>query len=87
MRTCTKCGESKPLNQFSKSNDRPSGLHSQCKQCKKVSKSRPKVYGSSVTRGKAIKTTAKMKTVVRYGKDVADVIDSLSSNDDYSRGW
>lgn len=33
MKTCTKCGEEKELDEFYKRNDRPCGLQSHCKKC------------------------------------------------------
>lgn len=34
-KVCTKCGEKKALDEFYKAKDRPLGVQSQCKQCKK----------------------------------------------------
>ncbi len=38
MKTCTKCGESKPLTEFTKHNQKKDGLHPSCKQCNNASK-------------------------------------------------
>lgn len=35
MKTCTKCGNTKPVDQFSKDRTKVDGLRTQCKQCKK----------------------------------------------------
>ena len=36
MKTCSKCGESKPLEAYNKKHTAKDGLHSQCKACMKV---------------------------------------------------
>lgn len=34
MKTCTKCGETKPLSEFSADKSKQDGLHTQCKSCR-----------------------------------------------------
>lgn len=36
MKTCTKCGETKPITEFIKDASKPSGIRSQCKPCKRI---------------------------------------------------
>jgi hypothetical protein len=36
LKSCTKCGASKPLDEFSADHRRPGGVRSQCKACKSV---------------------------------------------------
>jgi hypothetical protein len=38
-KTCSKCGEEKPLSEFGKRKDRPDGLQYHCKACKSASNS------------------------------------------------
>jgi hypothetical protein len=35
MKTCSRCGETKELDSFSKRSDRPSGVQSKCKDCER----------------------------------------------------
>jgi len=35
MKTCNKCGNTKPIDQFSKDRTKVDGLRTQCKECKK----------------------------------------------------
>ena len=36
MKTCTKCGETKPVNEFCKDARQRSGLHPSCKECRSI---------------------------------------------------
>lgn len=36
MKTCTRCGETKPLTAFRRDSRRPDGRHSQCKSCRSL---------------------------------------------------
>lgn len=36
MKTCTKCGETKPVNEFCKDARQHSGLHPSCKKCRSI---------------------------------------------------
>ena len=40
MRTCTKCGVTKPLDEFHKSKTGKDGVQSRCKECRNVGRQR-----------------------------------------------
>lgn len=61
MKTCSVCGETKPLELFTVENSRPAGLRSRCKRCSAV---RAKAWYEA-NRGKALESRSKRKADIK----------------------
>lgn len=74
LKKCTKCGETKPLEQFSKNKTKKDGLHSNCKSCDvayhvvraKRHRENPVTY--SVTDTKLCGTCKQIKSTIEFSK-------------------
>jgi len=69
MKTCTKCGETKPVSEFSKDSGRRSGLQYSCKSCDRIK--RAIYYAASQDKAKAWRAANPEKVKAIYAKHIA----------------
>jgi hypothetical protein len=71
MKTCSKCGESKPLNSFHNRRDTKSGKRSHCKVCVN-SRNLHRYHSCTETRASHHKASRKHNLMKRYGIEESD---------------
>ena len=78
---CPKCEKELPFSEFGSDKSRKSGLAVYCKKCNRVRL--PKAFGNYISRGLAISRTKKHKNVVRYGADIAEILERADFDRDH----
>lgn len=82
-KTCTKCGQEKPLEMFAKDPRNKSGFDSRCKAChskrsgKKRSRKKLGAYGGEKKRGFASAFSKRQNKIRKYGIDLVETLESL----------
>jgi hypothetical protein len=61
MKTCSKCKEKKPLEEFSKDKSRPDGKEPRCKLCNRAAKAKRRLTLESVEKDRAAVKASKAK--------------------------
>lgn len=83
MKTCTACKTEKPETEFSKDKSRKDGLSYICFVCKRAKsrgwKAQHRTYALGLRKPASVvkRETDEQRNIVKYGKDVADILKTL----------
>ena len=73
MKTCAKCGEEKPIDQFPKDRRSPSGVYSYCRVCSREKTKQQRLKNPNAVREAHLKG--------RYGLDIEQFTELLKAQD------
>ncbi len=81
---CSDCRQEKQISEFGSDKSRASGVAFYCKLCTNA-RYRKRYLDKSIpkNRGKSVSKVARQKRIVKYGIDIAEILDRLPSEYDY----
>lgn len=88
LRTCKECGEEKPLARFVKRAKCREGRNYVCKACTRrkafIDRQKRKEASPPELKRLTYNSSYRTRNAIKYGKDVADILDGIPNNlDDY----